>query len=99
MGFTLLQQFIFSFCIVSAFIIKTYRCNSCTYIKVESAGYNDGNYAKFTINSVVYSIYSCRGFNILVLDSSTLSTITASGSFDTYGSSDANTNMKSFIDS
>ena len=84
MKFELFQQFIFSFFIVSAFIIKNSLCSSCcTYIKVESAGKSDGTYANFTINGVVYSNTS-RGFNILVLDSSTLSTIAASDNFDTH---------------
>ena len=91
MKFELFQQFIFSFCIVSVFIIKNCLCSSsCTYIKVESAGKYDETYVNFTINGVVY-FNTSRRFNILALDSSTLSTITASDNFDTCGDSGANT--------
>ena len=57
---------------------------------MESAGKYDETYVNFTINGVVYSNTS-RRFNILALDSSTLSTITASDNFNTNLGSRANT--------
>ena len=39
-----------------------------------------------------------RGFNILVLDSSSLSTISTLNHFDTYDNADNNVEMKNFIE-
>ena len=101
----LVQQHIFTIFLLLFFTYHICLCSSCTYIKVESAGYSDGRYARFSINNMVYSYsdsdsdLTYRGFNVCVLDSSSLSIITASSVFDTCEFPNENNSMKNFIDS
>lgn len=56
-------------------------------LAIESAGYNDGNYSKITINDGENLSKNTRGLNILILDSSTLDIIDIA-SCDTFGDKD-----------
>src|SRR3989338_3707699 len=59
--------------------------------RVESAGMNDGNYARIYKNGELIDMEYGRGFNIAVIDKD--GNILWTGSYDTYGSQDAANQM------
>ncbi|MCD6287856.1 MAG: PKD domain-containing protein, partial [Candidatus Hydrogenedentes bacterium] len=63
--------------------------------EVESAGYYDGNNCTITLNGLSVGTNS-RGFNVVAVDPATY-TVLDQGSFDTYGSDSAPTELASFL--